>query len=149
MYGQCGNYEDCKKQQYELVEVMQQLNVAAGMNVDLEMALFNANHGADKAKIVEQARLAYSERPTIYAADALAWALYGQGDHAQAQKYSQEALRLGTQDATLYFHAGLIAAALGDNAAARQHLEKALQINPTFSPLYAPQAQVKLKELKR
>ena len=139
--------QQAAQRQYELVGVMQQLNAAAGMNVDLEMALFNANHGADRGKTLEQARLAFSERPTIYGADTLAWALYGQGDYAQAQKYSQEALRLGTQDATLYFHAGLIAAALGDNAAARQQLAKALEINPAFSPLYAPQAQAKLKEL--
>lgn len=132
------------QQQYDLVQIIQQLNTAAGMNVDLEMALFNTNHGNDAAAALQQARAAYAERATIYAADTLAWALYKNEEYGEAQKYSQEALRLKTQDAILYFHAGLIADALGDQAAARKQLEQALAINPHFSPLYAPQAQARL-----
>jgi tetratricopeptide (TPR) repeat protein len=132
------------RQQYELVEVMQQLNAAAGMNVDLELALFAASHGTDPAMAVDQARTAYAQRPTIYAADALAWALYQQGDYEEAWRYSQEALRLGTRDALLHFHAGMIAQQRGDTAAAQTHLQTALQINPDFSPLYAPIAQEQL-----
>lgn len=132
---------DAARQQYELVGVIQQLNAAAGMNVDLEMALFTASHGDDPAAAVQQARAAYAERPTIYAADTLAWALYQQGEYAEAWQFSQEALRLGTKDALLHFHAGMIAAKLGDTAAARTHLQTALTINPNFSPLYGPVAQ--------
>ncbi len=127
--------------QYDLVGVMQQLNGAAGMNVDLEMALFNASHGQDPAKTVTEARAAYAERPTIYGADALAWALYQNGEYGEAWEKIQEALKLGTKDASLHFHAGLIAQALGDTAAAREHLEEALAINPHFSPLYGPVAE--------
>ncbi len=129
------------QEQYGLVDVMQQLNSAAGMNVDLEMALFNANHGTDHTAIVEQARAAYADRPTIYGADALAWALYKNGDYDEAWQQSQEALRLETKDATLHFHAGMIAAKRGDAAAARSHLTQALAINPYFSPLDAPMAK--------
>jgi pentatricopeptide repeat protein len=136
------------QEQYDLVAVMQALNAAAGMNVDLEMALFNANHGTDHAAVVEQARVAYTDRPTIYGADALAWALYKQGDYDEAWTYSQEARRLNTQDATLYFHAGMIAAARGDTAGAQQLLEQALAINPYFSPLDAPVAEATLGTLK-
>lgn len=135
------------RQQYELVEVIQQLNAAAGMNVDLEMALFSASHGHDPAAAVQQARAAYTERPTIYAADTLAWALYQQGEYAEAWPFSQEALRLKTKDALLHFHAGMIAAKLGDNEAARIHLQETLSINPHFSPLYAPIAQEVLAAL--
>ena len=133
--------------QYDLVGVMQQLNQAAGMNVDLEMALFNASHGHDGATTVTEARAAYAERPTIYGADALAWALYQNGEFAEAWTKSQEALKLGTKDASLYFHAGMIAQALGDTAAAREHLEQVLAINPHFSPLYGPVAEQALAEL--
>ncbi len=129
------------QEQYGLVDIMQQLNSAAGMNVDLEMALFNANHGTDHAAIVEQARTAYADRPTIYGADALAWALYKNGEYDEAWQLSQEALRLETKDATLHFHAGMIAAKRGDAAAARSHLTQAMAINPYFSPLDAPAAQ--------
>ncbi|MCB0189473.1 MAG: tetratricopeptide repeat protein, partial [Caldilineaceae bacterium] len=136
------------QEQYDLVTVMQQLNAAAGMNVDLEMALFNANHGTDHAAVVEEARAAYAKRPTIYGADALAWALYQNSEYEEAWQYSAEALRLGTQDATLHFHAGMIAQARGAEAAARQHLERALAINPHFSPLDGPIAQATLAALK-
>ncbi|CAN5554871.1 hypothetical protein BH10CHL1_BH10CHL1_42260 [soil metagenome] len=136
------------KQQYDLVNVIQQLNASAGMNVDLELALFNANHG-DKALAEKQARAVYGVRPTILAADTLARALYQNGKYAEAQTYSEKALRLGTRDATFHFHAGMIAAALGDKVKAREHLNLALTINPNFSLLYAPQAQAKLKELGR
>jgi tetratricopeptide (TPR) repeat protein len=132
---------DAARQQYDLVGVIQQLNAAAGMNVDLEMALFTASHGNDPAAAVQQARAAYAERPTIYAADTLAWALYQQGEYAEAWQLSQEALRLGTKDALLHFHAGMIAAKVGDKEAARTHLNTALAINPHFSPLYALVAQ--------
>jgi len=136
------------QEQYELVAIMQQLNAASGMNVDLEMALFNANHGTDYATIVEEARTAYADRPTIYAADALAWSLYQNSEYEEAWHYSQEALRLGTQDATLHFHAGMIANANGDAAAAKEHLADALAINPYFSPLGAPIAQATLAGLE-
>jgi tetratricopeptide (TPR) repeat protein len=135
---------DQANQQYDLVRVMQKLNAANGMNVDLELATFEVNHGTDPAAALAQAQAAYAERPTIYAADTLAWALYKTGDYQAAHQYSQEALRLGTQDALLYFHAGMIADALGDAPAAKTHLTQALQINPHFSPLYAAEAQAKL-----
>ncbi len=137
---------DAARQQYELVAVIQELNAAAGMNVDLEMALFAASHGPDPVAAVEQARAAYAQRPTIYAADVLAWALYRQGNYEEAWRYSQEALRLGTHDALLQFHAGMIAQARDDTASAHAHLQTALQINPYFSPLYAPVAQQHLQE---
>lgn len=138
---------DAAQQQYGLVAVLQQLNREAGMATDLELALFLADQGADPAQALAQAQAAYATRPSIYAADALAWALYRQGDYAAAWHYSQEALRLGTRDAGLHFHAGMIADALGDTAAARTHLARALAINPHFSIRAAPEAQARLAAL--
>ena len=134
-------------EQYALVNAMQQLNADAGMNVDLELALFEAAHGSNPAKAVERARAAYGVRPTIYAADALAWALHRAERNAEAQPFATEALRLGTQDASLYYHAGMIAHALGDTATARTHLERALAINPYFSVLHADESRQLVKEL--
>ncbi|MEZ4674172.1 MAG: tetratricopeptide repeat protein [Caldilineaceae bacterium] len=140
--------EAAAQEQYELVRVMQQLNSAAGMNVDLEMALFDANHGTDHRQIVTEARNAYADRPTIYGADALAWALYQDGQYDEAWTYSQEALRLGTQDALLHYHAGMIAEVRGDSASARNYLEQALAINPYFSVLDVPVAEGVLAGLR-
>lgn len=139
---------DNARQQFDLVRTMQKLNAASGMNVDLELATFEVNHGSDPALALAQAQTAYAERSTIYAADTLAWAFYRTGDYATAQRYSTEALRLGTRDALLHFHAGMIAAAQGDEAAARQQLRSALAIHPFFSLIFAPEAQAKLAELE-
>ena len=46
---------------------------------------------------------------------------------------NEEALRLGTQDALLHFHAGVIAQALGDDADATVHFGRSQEINPYFS----------------
>jgi tetratricopeptide (TPR) repeat protein len=124
--------------QYELVGVMQTLLAAGGMNVDLELATFAALHGDDVAAAVSQARLAYALRPTLYAADTLAWALYRSGAFDEAARFSAEALRLGTQDALLYYHAGMIARAQGRTDDARRFLTTALTINSDFATLWAP-----------
>jgi tetratricopeptide (TPR) repeat protein len=146
LYEASGQIEKAQ-QQYHLVGVMQALNASSGMKVDLELATFEVNHGDDPTAALGLARTAYEQRPALYAADTLAWAFYQNGDYEAAQPYSQEALRLGTQDALLHFHAGMIAA-LGDRHAAGEHLATALALNPQFSPLYGAQAQAKLKELQ-
>jgi tetratricopeptide (TPR) repeat protein len=147
LYDAAGKPAEAKRQ-YDLVRAMQQLNTGAGVDVDVELALFDADHGADPAATVQRARAAYARRPNIYAADALAWALYAAGDHAAARHYSREALRLGTRDAALHYRAGMIAYALGDRDAARDYLEQALAINPYFSVRYAPTARATLEKLR-
>jgi tetratricopeptide (TPR) repeat protein len=136
------------QEQYELVELIQTLNASAGMNVDLEMALFNSDHAADKAAALAQAEAAYVERKTIYSADVMAWALYHNGQAEAAQPYMDEALRLGTRDARLYYHAGMIALAQGNKEEARHLLARALEINPYFSPLYAAEAEATLEGIE-
>lgn len=136
------------QEQYELVDLIQTLNASAGMNVDLEMALFNSDHSDDKVAALAQAEAAYGERQTIYTADVMAWALYHNGRADEARPYIEEALRLGTQDARLYYHAGMIAFAQGNQEDARQFLTHALAINPYFSPLYAAEAEATLAELE-
>jgi len=145
------------KQQYDLVRAMQQLNASTGMDVDLELALFDADHpatalragGADLAQAVARARASYARRPSVYGADALAWALYQRGDYAEARRYSQLALRLGTRDAAMHYRAGMIALALGDRTSAREQLRQALAINPYFSVCYAEPARQKLAQLDK
>ena len=136
-------------QQYNLVRAMQQLNAGAGMDVDLELALFDADHGADPAQAVARARASYARRPSIYGADALAWALYQHGEYSEAWRYSQLALRLGTRDAAMHYRAAMIAIALDDRTGARLHLRQALAINPYFSVRYAEPARQKLAELDK
>jgi Tfp pilus assembly protein PilF len=41
---------------------------------------------------------------------------------------------LGTQDAKLFYHAGMVARAAGDRATAQEYLRWALKLNPSFDP---------------
>ncbi len=134
---------DLAQQQYDLVEVIQQLNAGAGMNVEMELAAFAAEY-SDPSEAVALAEAAYTARPSIYGADAYAWALYHAGEIEKAAEISQQALRLGTQDATLYYHAGIIALASGNEEIGHTFLQTALDTNPAFSFKHAAIARAQL-----
>jgi tetratricopeptide (TPR) repeat protein len=121
-------------QTYELVRAMVKLYDENGVNVDLELALFEANHG-DANKPVELARRAYGTQPNVKAADALSWALYRAGQTDEAAAYSAEALRLGTPYPSFAYHAGMIALAQGNADEAHALLSRAAAATGTLSPL--------------
>lgn len=135
-------------QQYKLVTTIEKLYQANGVDLDLEISMFNADHDQNLNETLTLARKAYADRPSIYGADVLAWVLYKTGNYTEAQKYSAEALKLGTKDALKLFHAGMIAHALHNDQQASQYLQDALTINPHFSILYADQAQKLLQSIK-
>lgn len=132
-------------QQYAVVAVQDRLLRANGVNPDLELAGFLADHGA-VARAVTAARAEWQRRRSILVADALAWALHRAGRDREALGYARYATSLGYRNALLYFHLGLIEQSLGDPAAAG-HLRLALRINPHFSPLRAAQARAALAVL--
>jgi tetratricopeptide (TPR) repeat protein len=137
--------------QYALVDAMQQIYAANGVETDLELALYTADHGSpeDLPRAVEQARAAVAARPSIVAWDVLAWTLYRSGELDEAAEASAEAMRLGTPNALLHFHAGMIAAARGEDDSAISRLETALELNPYFSVHYAPEARATLDRLQQ
>ncbi|MGK2850966.1 MAG: tetratricopeptide repeat protein, partial [Candidatus Limnocylindrales bacterium] len=134
------------RDQYELAGVLIELFRANGGVVDVDLALFEADHG-DAAMALELAQAGYAATPTIRAADAVAWALHRLGRDPQAAPYAAEALRLGSRDPLLRYHAGAIAAALGQTEAARRDLQAALDADPGFSPLGAVDARALLVSL--
>jgi tetratricopeptide (TPR) repeat protein len=127
-------------QQYELVHVEERLLQANGVNIDLEIALFDADHHVDLAKGLAAARAEWARRTSIHVADALAWELYANGRLAEALRYANLSLRLGTRNALFLFHRGMIERALGRTAAARRDLATAVSINPHFSTLWSKRA---------
>lgn len=134
------------RDQYELAGVLIELFRANGGVVDVDLALFEADHG-DAATALELAQAGYAATPTIRAADAVAWALHRLGRDAEAAPFAAEALRLGSRDPLLRYHAGAIAAALGDENAARRDLTAALDADPGFSPLGAADARALLASI--
>jgi tetratricopeptide (TPR) repeat protein len=135
-------------EQYDLVRVIDKLYRANGVNTDLEIALFYADHDMKLQTSLQKARAAYEARPSIHAADVLAWTLYKTGNYEEAQRYSSEALKLGTRDSLKLFHAGMIAKALGHDEQAQKYLQQAIDLNPHFSLLYSNTATAALEDLK-
>jgi tetratricopeptide (TPR) repeat protein len=116
--------------QYELVAAIARLERARGVNVDLEIALFNVDHRIRLGRTLALARLAQEERPSIDGDDVLAWALARTGHCEEALHYSRLALRLGTRDAAKFFHRGVIERCLGHPAAARTWFVRSHSTNP-------------------
>jgi tetratricopeptide (TPR) repeat protein len=136
------------KDAYALVEAVADLATANKQIYNRELALFYASHDR---KLDESLRLATTEianRKDIYGYDALAWAQYKTGHLAEAQIAITSALRMGTPDARLHFHAGMIASARHDMSAARSHLKTALAISPRFDVFGADAARAELKKIQ-
>jgi tetratricopeptide (TPR) repeat protein len=124
---------------YELARTEIARMRAGGMNVRLEVAEFEAEHGSPRRALVA-ARAEWAQRRSVEVADALAWALYANGRYERAAEASRSALRLGTRDPLSLYHAGMIELRLGEGAAARRLLSRALAIDPHFSILHAEEA---------
>jgi len=117
----------------------------SGEVTDLEVAVFEADHAADPATAalaVDRARRAFEARPgSIHVADAMAWTLLRAGDPVGARPFVDMALRLGTSDAPLHYHAAAVLEANGELEAARAELNRAFDQNPYFTYLQRDEAR--------
>ncbi len=132
---------------YDAVEEVAYLPAVGQQPYNRELALFYADHDLKPQEALEHAVLELEVRQDIYGYDALAWTLYKNGRFAEAAEAIAQAMQLGTQDATLYYHSGMIHYELGDRARAREHLERALELNPHFSLLQSGVASQTLSVL--
>jgi len=130
-----------------LVRVEQRLLAANGVNTDVDLALFEADHGSP-ARAVTLARRAWAEAPSVRSADALGWSLTRAGHPRTGARWARRALRLGSRDAMFLFHAGMAARGAGERAQARRLFARSLALNPRFSALYAPRARRALEALR-
>ena len=147
LYTKSGNQAEARKQ-YSLVEYIGLLGHINQVLHNRDLALFYADHDMKLAEALGLAQKELEVRHDVYTWDALAWALYKNGKLAEADKASEKALRFGTRDSLLLFHAGIIAEALGKQERARSELKEALQINRYFHLVYADVAQQKLAALE-
>jgi tetratricopeptide (TPR) repeat protein len=148
VYAKAGNLSEAKKQ-YQLVEYIGLLGHINQVLHNRDLALFYADHDIKLQESLALARKEFEVRHDIYTWDALAWALYKNGEYQQASDAMQHALAEGARDALLFFHAGMIAGGLGQTSQARERLETALSINPQFHVIYSATAREQLKLLER
>jgi tetratricopeptide (TPR) repeat protein len=146
LYGVSGRGAEARRQ----LETVEAIATLSGVNEQIynrPLVLFLADHGLDPERAVRLAETELQVREDVYGWDAYAWALYGAGRFPEAREAADRALELGTRDARLLYHAGMIAAALGDEETARGDLSAALEISPSFDPVHAPIARRTLEGL--
>jgi tetratricopeptide (TPR) repeat protein len=135
------------RRQYETVEVIATLARINRQVYNRQLAMFYADHDLRPREALELAEGELRVRRDVFGWDAYAWALYRLGRYAEAREAAEQALRLGTLDARLLYHAGMISLALGDEDRAEGELRGALRIGPSFDPLHAPEARRALRGL--
>ena len=136
--------------QYEQLRTLVRQQVAGGVDEELLIGRFEADHG-DPAEAVERLEEEWQRQPGVEVADALGWALHRSGNDGEALAYASIATDKekggGVRSALYAFHRGVIERELDLYAPARRHLQEALRINPYFSPLGVPEARAALASL--
>jgi tetratricopeptide (TPR) repeat protein len=133
--------------QMDLVDVIDNLGQAAKEKANRNLAIIYADHDHRVDRALELATAELDVRRDIYTYDALSWALYKNKKFAEAAKAITEAMKLSTPEPSFYYHAGMIASALGKKQEAAEYLKKALALSPHFDPRQAPAAEKALKEV--
>ena len=139
-----GRSEETKKafaefEQKSLVETNR------GDNSNRELIFYYADYAPEPLKALEVARRDFSRRRDVYTLDAYAWALHVNRQDREARMQIEQALAVGIRDAKIIRHAGEIALAMGDRAAAEKYLRRAADLNTAESC----QARTTLARLSR
>jgi len=98
-------------------------------NSDRELIFYYAEHAHEPAKALEVANQEFAWRHDVFTLDAYAWALHVNGRDGEALKNIETALAVGIRDAKILRHAGEIALAAGNRAAAERYLNESAQLN--------------------
>ena len=91
------------------------------------------------------ARMEIERRQDVFTRDAYAWALHTNGYNEEAQEQIERALSVGIRNAKMLYHAGAIAAKLGDRSNAEDFWRQSVQANPTSE--VAGRAKLALRSL--
>jgi tetratricopeptide (TPR) repeat protein len=146
LYAKTGDKAEAQKQ-FALVEYIGLLGHINQVLHNRDLAIFYADHNLKLAEALDLAQKELEVRHDVYTWDALAWALYKNGKLTDAASASEKAMRFGTRDSLILFHAGMIAEGLGQHEQARGDLTEALQVNPRFHLIYATAAKQALSTL--
>ncbi|HEX6731413.1 MAG TPA: tetratricopeptide repeat protein [Pyrinomonadaceae bacterium] len=137
---------DAARKQYEMFEILERENAA------LEKSWRHmVNYWLDHDKHLEEALVLasreYEGRKDIFTCDSLAWAFFKNGRLEEAKKFINEALRTGSKDARINYHAGMIYKSLNIPDQAAKYLRLGAVINSSFDPAQAQAAQKMLADL--
>ena len=127
-----------------LVRVQERLLASKGIDADVELAVFEADHG-DRSRGLALARAAWAQAPSVHSADALGWASTRAGRPREGLRWARRALRLGSVDPTFRYHAGTAALAAGREAEGRRHLRLAIAHGLAAHPLHLLRAKEALR----
>ena len=139
-----GNKTEAQNQ-LRILETIAHLSRLQGVIYDRQRALFYADHNRNLPEALALARKEMRLRHDIYAYDTLAWTCFKNNKTGEARAAADKAMRYGTQDALLFYHAGMIALAQGETVRGKSLLEQALHINPYFHPTAPSQIKSLLK----
>ena len=114
-------------------------------NANEELISYYLGRGHDAAEALRIAQLEITKRHDVNTLDAYAWALCGNGRYDEAQKQISVALAVGVREARMFYHAGIIAAKLRDDASASRYLKQSVELNPSSE--YAESAREALEKL--
>ncbi|MGY4391671.1 tetratricopeptide (TPR) repeat protein [Streptomyces sp. TE12347] len=132
--------------QYEALTTMVARDTTNGVDDAVLLGLYEADHG-DAVAAVRRLSQEWSRHKSVQVADALGWALHQSGDDTAALEYAKKATEPGLRSADFAYHRALIEQGLGDEEAARRHLQEAMRTNPHFSPLRGPLAKQALTSI--
>lgn len=117
-----------------------------GENVRMEYADFLADGGRQLEKALELAQMEYERRPGhLHALETYAWALHKNGRSAEAIPYIEQAMRLNTGDAMVYFRAGEIYSGAGFETKAAHYFDAALDANLHIESLSSAEMAKKIR----
>jgi tetratricopeptide (TPR) repeat protein len=114
----------------------------------VHLARLLAREPGRAADALATAERAAQARQDIFTMDAVAWAAFRAGRLPRAVEASRAALRTGTRDRAILYHAAAIAAAAGDRSRARDLAARALDGFPSFDPVLAPEARALADSLR-
>jgi tetratricopeptide (TPR) repeat protein len=118
----------------EASEVEAQLCQRGASSDPRTLALYLATRHESPETALRLARAELDSRSDVVSHDVLAWSLAAAGKLTEAHSEMQRALAEGTEDARLFFHAGVIASQAGHSADAERWLGKASELSHLLLP---------------
>lgn len=120
------------EQQRRSIELIDRLMQANAERANRNLSLLYSDHKWKPARALELAQNELAYRQDVYTFDALAWALYRNSRFPDAHEAALKAMKLNTPEPQFYFHASLIARALGNSTEADRFWNKARQMDPLW-----------------